>query len=53
MNNEFIPNAITFYLKKETGEYFDLKEKKGFMVVLENVDTGEKIKTTKKKMKKN
>ena len=50
MNNEFIPNVITFYLKKETGEYFDLKEKKGFMVILENVDTGEEIKTTVKKL---
>lgn len=50
MNNEFIPNVITFYLKKETGEYFDLKEKKGFMVILENVNTGEEIKTTVKKL---
>jgi hypothetical protein len=47
---QYTSNAITFYQKKDTGEYFNLKEKKGFMVILENDNTKEIIKTTAKKL---
>ena len=47
---EFIPNVVVFYQNKETGEIFSLVEKKGFMVILENDETGEQLKTTAKKL---
>lgn len=47
---QYISNAVTFYQKKDTGEYFSLKEKKGFMVTLIKEDSEEEIKTTTKKL---
>ena len=47
---EFNPNVVVFYQNKENEEYFSLKEKKGFMVILENNETGEELRTTAKKL---
>lgn len=44
---------MELYRNIDNGEYYILKEKKGFLVILENFSTKEEIRTTVKKLESN
>ena len=50
MEEKFGSETYEMVIEKSTGEKFLIKEKKGFLVILENMETGEEKRTTYKKI---
>ena len=50
MEEKFVSETYEMVIEKSTGEKFLIKEKKGFLVILENMETGEEKRTTYKKI---
>ena len=50
MEEKFVSETYEMVIEKSTGEKFLIKEKKGFLVTLENMETGEEKRTTYKKI---
>ena len=51
MEEKFGSETYEMVIEKSTGEKFLIKEKKGFLVILENMETGEEKRTTYKKIR--
>ena len=50
MEEKFGSETYEMVIEKSTGEKFLIKEKKGYLVILENMETGEEKRTTYKKI---
>ena len=50
MEEKFGSETYEMVIEKSTGKKFLIKEKKGFLVILENMETGEEKRTTYKKI---